>query len=200
MLHTRSFPLVEMGPEPVRVQAALEAVVYAAAMTPLHVQSELVAARVRGPARSAALRRCQRRAQHEHLAAALSTRTHRPALLVPLTARPRGARHTGAGESQLDDYYRDLCWALLGGGQRQLALLVARTRFKICPTARAAGACVCRVWCCACSRFMPPSVCGGRVCVCMYVCMGRGAGTSLNCTPETHAHTHHTLPPPCTHS
>jgi hypothetical protein len=32
--------MVEMGPGPVRVQAAVEAVVYASAMTPLHITSK----------------------------------------------------------------------------------------------------------------------------------------------------------------
>jgi hypothetical protein len=42
-------------------------------------------------------------------------------------------------EGSLDNFYRDLAWALLGVGQRSLALLASRARYKVAPSARAAG-------------------------------------------------------------
>lgn len=42
--------------------------------------------------------------------------------------------------SSLDAFYRELAWALLGVGQRSLALLVSRARYKVAPSAKAAGA------------------------------------------------------------
>ena len=55
-------------------------------------------------------------------------------LLLPLPAPPT------AEQSTLDGFYRELAWALLGVGQRSLALLVSRARYKVIPSARAAGA------------------------------------------------------------
>ena len=43
------------------------------------------------------------------------------------------------GEPQLDTFYRELAWELLGVGQRGLALLVSRARYKVAPSPQAAG-------------------------------------------------------------
>jgi hypothetical protein len=44
-----------------------------------------------------------------------------------------------AAVDQRDDVYRSLTYQLLGSGQRSLALLAARTRFKLCPGPQSAG-------------------------------------------------------------
>lgn len=164
-----------MGPGPVRLQAAVEAVVYTSAMTPLYItgttqlyricSAPYCAVSVRNTAHVLydilycnnsshigsclqqqlvcskamscydpwlhACGSCPVSRLHAVLAAAphMSTRLINLCLVCP----------AAADGSSVDSFYRELVWALLAVGQRSLALLVSRARYKVAPSAKAAG-------------------------------------------------------------